>query len=140
MHFFFEYFKVILVNFVLEIEATVTTIHVHLINSVYIILNLLITHRPIKIQHFYHSQLFLIIYILFSVAYFQNGGDVHTGEKSIYPFLNWEDIPSTMGFISGVLAAMFGIHLGLYFTYIARTKLAEKLTSKPRGPILYVYE
>lgn len=64
-------------------------IHGHIMNSVLVVADLMITAHPVRLFHFVHPIALGITYTLFSFVYFCAGGTNRSGDTSIYPFLNW---------------------------------------------------
>lgn len=65
------------------VEYTALSIAKHLINSVYIVINTIVSAKPMRIYHIYQPMVFVVTYMLFSVIWHFSGGD------PIYPVLDW---------------------------------------------------
>lgn len=83
------------VRFFLEIDTN--SILKHYINSVFVLLNLLLTKKPYRILHFYIPVIFSAIYILFSLVY-QKGFN----QNAIYSALDWNNVPNVFLYVFGL--------------------------------------
>ena len=83
------------VQFFLEIDTN--SILKHYINSVFVLLNLLLTKKPYRIIHFYIPVIFSAIYILFSLVY-QKGFN----QNAIYSALDWNNVPNVFLYVFGL--------------------------------------
>ena len=61
----------------------------HLINSVYVFTDVWITGVPFRILHFWHTEIYGIAYLIFSLIHWGAGGD------PIYPVLDYSNDPTT---------------------------------------------
>lgn len=76
-------------------------------NSVFVILDLMVSATPIRLLHFYQPIMYLAIYVLFSVIYYLAGGLTYDGSSYIYPVLDWTKPGDTTLFILyGLLASL----------------------------------
>jgi len=64
-------------------------IHGHIMNSVLVVVDLLVTAHPVRLLHFIQPVGLAVTYTLFSFLYFCSGGTNKQGDTKIYPFLNW---------------------------------------------------
>ena len=112
---------------VVGLSVNMMTVQVHLVNSVYVLLNLAITHRPTRLQHAYQPLAFLLLYATFSVIYYLSGGLTVTGADCIYPFLDWDKPGYTLvvGFI--VIVCVFVIHFVFWAIYKLRTIISRRI-------------
>ena len=78
---------------------------VHGINSVLMVLEVWVTARPWRWQHFYMPLSVGMLYTVFSLIYFELGGVNRFGQPYIYPFLDWNDpsLALTWSFMAIVL-------------------------------------
>ncbi|XP_022297164.2 protein rolling stone-like [Crassostrea virginica] len=85
--------------FILNIEEETDTNSIlkHYINSVFVVLNLLLTKKPYRILHFYIPVIFSVIYILFSLVY-QKGFK----QNAIYSALDWNNVPNVFLYVFGL--------------------------------------
>nr|XP_022297173.1 protein rolling stone-like [Crassostrea virginica] len=85
--------------FILNIEEETDTNSIlkHYINSVFVVLNLLLTKKPYRILHFYIPVIFSVIYILFSLVY-QKGFN----QNAIYSALDWNNVPNVFLYVFGL--------------------------------------
>ena len=61
----------------------------HAVNSIYVLLNLLITATPTRLLHAIHPVVFGVAYTLFSALYQVCGGSNVQGEAYIYGVTDW---------------------------------------------------
>ncbi|XP_045198221.2 protein rolling stone-like, partial [Mercenaria mercenaria] len=66
----------------LKVEFTYSSIYTHL-SSVYTILGLLFSAKPVQLLHFYQPMIPAVVYVVFSIIYHNSGGE------RIYPILDW---------------------------------------------------
>nr|XP_022297164.1 protein rolling stone-like isoform X2 [Crassostrea virginica] len=85
--------------FILNIEEETDTNSIlkHYINSLFVVLNLLLTKKPYRILHFYIPVIFSVIYILFSLVY-QKGFN----QNAIYSALDWNNVPNVFLYVFGL--------------------------------------
>ena len=55
----------------------------HLLNSVYALVNLLFTAKPVRLLHVYHPFIYILVYVIFNVIYYKSGGGF------VYRALDW---------------------------------------------------
>ena len=79
------------------LETDINSILKHYINSVFVVLNLLLTKKPYRILHFYIPVIFSVIYILFSLVY-QKGFN----QNAIYTALDWNIVPNVFLYVFGL--------------------------------------
>ena len=79
------------------LETDTNGILKHYINSIFVVLNLLLTKKPYRILHFYIHAIFSAIYILFSLVY-QKGFN----QNAIYLALDWNNIPNVFLYVFGL--------------------------------------
>ncbi|KAL3852764.1 hypothetical protein ACJMK2_016380 [Sinanodonta woodiana] len=87
-----------------------SSINKHVVNSVFVILGICITAKPIRLYHVYQPMVFAVIYLVFSVIYQNAGGGV------IYKPLDWDTPGRTFGVAVGVVfVAVPIIHTFCFF-------------------------
>ncbi|KAK3103661.1 hypothetical protein FSP39_020830 [Pinctada imbricata] len=84
----------------------------HLLNTVYIVTNLFVCAKPIRLLHVIYPSLFATIYAIFSVIYQTSGG------SAIYPVLDWNKVsftlPLSIGLVIFALPVMHACVFGMY--------------------------
>ena len=106
----------------------------HTTNSIYLLVNVLITATPIRIYHAYHSVIFMITYQIFSAVYQAVGGTNALGEDSIYESLDWNKPGHAIliGYVLNIVGLillwimMYGLYclrLLTFTAYSGRTRL-----------------
>ncbi|KAK3611313.1 hypothetical protein CHS0354_015730 [Potamilus streckersoni] len=73
-----------------------SSINKHVINMVFVVTNMCIMAKPIRLLHFYQPMSFCFIYVIFSIIFQKSGGG------AIYEPLNW-DIPEKTSWFVVVL-------------------------------------
>ena len=120
------------VRFFLEIDTN--SILKHYINSVFVLLNLLLTKKPYRILHFYIPVIFSAIYILFSLVY-QKGFN----QNAIYSALDWNNVPNVFLYVFGLpLVFVPLLTLLLYIITVIRDaigNLCEKNIGQTDRPV-----
>ena len=91
----------------------------HLLNSVFMLTETCLSSIPVRIFHMVYAMLYGILYVLFSVVYWLLGGTNDSGDRFIYPILDYGGEPYT----AVVLVVLFGVvglpvaqlvHFGLF--------------------------
>lgn len=70
---------------------TSVDIATHLLNAIYVVINISVTGMPMRILHFWFSLLFGLVYSLFTLFYHFAGGTNHNGNPYVYPAINWRN-------------------------------------------------
>ena len=86
------------------------------------VVELLITGVPIRFYHFYFTQIFAAVYVVFTGIYHAAGGTNTMDKPYIYSILNYGDSPGfATGLIFGVILVLLPIiHFLFYLVYVAR--------------------
>ncbi len=86
------------------------------------VIELLITGVPIRFYHFYFTQIFASVYVVFTGIYYAAGGTNTMERPYIYSILDYGETPGTAcGYIFGVILVFLPIvHFLFYLVYIAR--------------------
>lgn len=95
----------------------------HGTQSIVSIIELLISGVPIRFYHFYFTQIFAGVYVVFSGIYFVAGGtNVRGTKRYIYSVLDYGENPGlAVGLALGVIIVLLPIvHFVFYLIYIAR--------------------
>ena len=82
-----------------DYPVTATNAETHIVNSVYVVIELVVSAVPVRILHFYQPLLYLTLYLTFNVIYFILGGQTPEGTHYIYPVLDWQRPAFTIPFI-----------------------------------------
>ncbi|ESP03529.1 hypothetical protein LOTGIDRAFT_199138 [Lottia gigantea] len=105
---------------------TTVDIATHLLNSAYVLSNLIITAVPVRIYHFFHPVLFSTLYIIFTVIYQEAGGSNGLDKPYIYSVIDWRT-PDTAALYS-VLAALVLTpisHVIVFIFYLIRKAIFD---------------
>lgn len=87
------------------------------------VLELLISGVPIRFYHFYVTQIFGGVYVIFTGIYYAAGGtNVRGTRRYIYPFLDYGGNPGpAVGLVLGVFLVFAPVvHFVFHLVYIAR--------------------
>ena len=68
----------------------------HAGNTIYVLLDLLVSETPLRIYHTFHCMLYGICYIAFSAVYQYLGGTNSLNEPYIYSSLDWKNVSRTI--------------------------------------------
>nr|XP_011443096.2 protein rolling stone-like [Crassostrea gigas] len=87
----------------------------HAINSVYAVLSLTVSAKPVRLLHVYQAVLFSVVYSVFSLVYQKAGGG------AIYTVLDWDKMPNTVLLsLATVLVVVPMVHLVMFTIYRLR--------------------
>jgi len=101
-------------------------VNTHVMNALYVLLDIFIVAIPIRILHFFHTLPIAAAYLTMSVIY-----NFHTG-KAIYPILDWKNNPQEASIYACavVFAVIPLLHFVLYGLYRARMMLYSHLVGR----------
>ncbi|KAI0227335.1 hypothetical protein LSAT2_022204 [Lamellibrachia satsuma] len=93
----------------------------HIANSVYVLIDILITAIPVRLAHFIYVQIFAMVYVSFTVIYWALGGKGIHGEQYIYSMLHHghKPVSAVVWFIGLTLVSMV-IHCCVFAVYLLR--------------------
>ncbi|XP_069191628.1 protein rolling stone isoform X2 [Procambarus clarkii] len=97
--------------------VTALNAEVHIINTVYVLIDLWTVASPLRILHFYIPFSFMLVYLVFTLIYWAAGGTTPDGGTAIYPIMDWENLSITLPFVvccSVFSPLMQGVVWGLY--------------------------
>nr|XP_034305520.1 protein rolling stone-like [Crassostrea gigas] len=104
------------------VDTHATSINKHGLNSVYAIINIFLTAKPINITHMWHPVLFSLIYVVFSVIY-----QLGFGVPPIYTVLDWSK--PTTALLTSVPLVFIGVplcHVMFFILYRTRCVIFRK--------------
>lgn len=103
-------------------EFSYGSIYGHLTNSIYTLLGLLFSAKPVQLLHVYQPMVPAFLYMIFSIIYHVCGGD------PIYPILDWGEKPGQTALIAviTICVAIPLIHLVCYILYCVRLFFSSK--------------
>ena len=131
----------------------ILNVFLHAINTLSVLVDLMITARPIRIHHFYLAVIFGIYYTIFSLVYWAAGGvgicmprcenlpansSLDPQDPScpvvcdhyIYPILDWESQPGlALGLVVGSCLLMPVLQSVWWATVAVRRRIKQALTS-----------
>ena len=99
----------------------------HTFNSIYVILDILISGTPIRFLHFFYTMGLGSLYSLFNAVYFLNDGTILEGRHYAYNLLNWEKPAEAI--ITCILCIVLCIfsQIVIYEVYKFRTCIYSKI-------------
>lgn len=109
----------------LEPDFSHSSVNKHLLNSVYTLLNLSYSAKPVQILHVYQPVIFACVYVIFSLIYHA------LGNEPIYPILDWNK-PGSAALLT-VLSVLVGVpvfHLVCFALYTLRLFVSLKCQCK----------
>ncbi|XP_018568774.1 protein rolling stone-like [Anoplophora glabripennis] len=102
---------------------------VHGNNSIMMMIDLWIVSQPTRILHFVYPAVLGIMYTIFSIIYYVEGGTTKDGSKCIYKILDWEKPMPTALTCLGVTVFLILLHLVVFLIYKVRITLYERCFS-----------
>lgn len=107
---------------------TAVNIETHVINSVYVILNVSVTGVPTRVLHLWFSVLFGVTYSLFTVFYHLAGGTNHNENPYVYPAIDWRKPGTAILYCAIVCFVLVPVvHLVLFVIHTLKVLICEKL-------------
>lgn len=105
-----------------DIGVTGIDFNTHGSQGIISVIELLITGVPIRFYHFYYTEIFGAVYVVFTGIYHAAGGTNVMGRPYIYGILNYGDEPgSATGLALGVILVLLPVmHFFFYLVYVAR--------------------
>ena len=73
----------------------------HALNSVFMVIDTFLSSIPVRLFHSVYPLLYIIIYLAFTVVYWQLGGTNIQGQPYIYSLLNYNNFEASTGCIIG---------------------------------------
>ena len=104
MHFFFVFIS----------GPQINSVNFHIVNAVYVVLNLFVAKKPMKILHMIHPMIFGLTYAVFTAVHQWATGIV------LYGIIDWNNLARTLPLFLGML--FIGIPF-LHTLFWALTKL-----------------
>ncbi|KAK7490571.1 hypothetical protein BaRGS_00018174 [Batillaria attramentaria] len=117
---------VLLFDGTLSVISTVT----HLLNTVYVILDVCVTAMPVRLLHVIYVAAYTVAYLVFSLIYWAADGVNSDGEPYIYETLDWSKPQRAAPVVVG--AALVGVplvHLLLWTLYMIRSAIHRNACS-----------
>ncbi|XP_046339632.2 protein rolling stone-like [Haliotis rufescens] len=104
---------------------TLSNLNVHGLNSVFIIIDNVVSARPVRILHVFHTWIYAAVYIIFSLIYWA------TDRAVIYKYvLDWSTPGSTVGIMLGVVVLAFILQVGYFGLYQLTLFIYSKIYDK----------
>ena len=73
----------------------------HALNSVFMVIDTFLSSIPVRLFHSVYPLIYIIVYLAFTVIYWQLGGTNIQGQPYIYSLLNYNDFDASTGCIIG---------------------------------------
>ena len=107
---------------VLDLEGVggINNINKHLFGCIYAGVNMLITARPVRIQHFYIPLIFMALFSLFTLIYWLCGGTTLTGRTYIYPITDYSRPALVAVSFLGIAVATLFFQVAFWMLYRIR--------------------
>lgn len=98
------------------------SLHVHMLNGIVALLDIWVTGLPFRILHVIYSMIFASSYVVFTGIYYAANGTDISGNRYIYPVLDYEN---NTGLAAGVAVSCamllsIALHTGFFLMYICR--------------------
>lgn len=77
----------------------VNNITKHALNTVFILIDTFLSSVPVRLFHSVYPMLYMVVYMSFTVAYWQLGGTNLKGEPFIYTLLDYDNFEASTGVI-----------------------------------------
>ena len=111
------------------------SLHVHMLNGIVALIDIWVTGLPFRILHVVYSMMFASTYVVFTGIYYAANGTDISGNRYIYPVLDYEN---NAGFAAGVavscaLLLSTALHTGFFLLYICRYWLSRTLQTRVYG-------
>ncbi|XP_052089885.1 protein rolling stone-like [Mytilus californianus] len=107
--------------------GTPLALEYHVINSVYVLLSFFICSKPVRVLHFIYPEIYMGIYIVFSVIY-QLGGN----NPAIYSILDWNQPVRAMYTVLAVICVAVPIvHMTFFGLHIFRDRIYKCCKKQP---------
>ena len=111
------------------------TVHLHIVNSLYVVCDLLLSAVPIRLYHVTYTVLYGAAYTWFVIVYKMAGGTAAHDQTFIYWILDW-DRPVRASFFSLLgLASVVPVHLLIFTVYKWRDAMARWTDDVPYDEI-----
>ena len=102
-------------------DVTLVNVSVHVLNTVYVAVDMSVTGVPMCMSHAYHTIVYGLVYLGFAVSYWAAGGTNVSGLPYIYTVLDFDSRPtSTAVWVGGILIAILCMHVLLSGVYRLR--------------------
>ena len=106
-------------------------LNTHLLSAVFAVIDIWISGTPIRIYHVVYLQLYGIAYFSMTIMYYMAGGTDHSGNRAIYPPLDYGQTPEIAAVAILVTLFIFFplVHLKFYTMSKLRDGIINILTS-----------
>ena len=94
----------------------------HALNSVFMLIDTCLSSIPVRLVHWVYALLYFVVYLAFSVIYWQLGGTNLQGKPYIYGALNYSDFKSKIGGLLVVFLLLVLPLLHLFLLGVAKLR------------------
>ena len=110
-----------------NVTVTAENVHLHGLNFLFALLDILISRVPIQLFHFYLIMLFGVVYTVFQAIFFAAGGtNPNDGGNYVYQFIDFGTSPgSAVGFCLLLIFVGAVIHMMFFGIAQARDQIAK---------------
>ena len=98
----------------------------HALNSVYVLMNLTVTRRPVRLKHFYHPVIIAAVYAIFNIIYFFAKGKRDDGKRYIYQVMDWGVPKRAILFLFIAMVLTITLHFLVFGIYKLRQFIHQK--------------
>ncbi|KAH9524680.1 hypothetical protein Btru_027520 [Bulinus truncatus] len=111
---------------------TFVSINSHILNSILVLVDIMISRAPVRIQHVYMPLVYNLIYVLFTMIYWLAGGTNQKGEPYIYKILDYSNTPgkAAMAIVLVCLIALPMTHIGLWGLFKLRQAIHKHYNTR----------
>ena len=100
----------------------------HTLNSVLMVIDTFLSSIPVRLFHSVYPLLYVIVYIAFTVIYWQLGGTNYEGEPYIYNLLDYNNFEASTGCI--IACSLLLVQPVLQLMLLGLVKLRDRLRPK----------
>lgn len=69
----------------------------HALNSVFMVIDTFLSSIPVRLFHFVYALVYIVVYLAFTVVYWQLGGTNNQGQPYIYKLLDYNNFEASTG-------------------------------------------
>ena len=77
----------------------------HLLNSIFMLFETFLSAVPVRLLHVVYAELYGVLYLIFTVLYWQSGGTNTNGDHFIYPITDYDNKP----YVAAVLIIVYAL-------------------------------
>ncbi|CAL4061302.1 unnamed protein product, partial [Meganyctiphanes norvegica] len=116
----------------------VWNIILHVCNSVYVWVDMLVSAAPVRILHFTWPLMYLLAYLIFAVVYFCTGGTNPWGGHAIYPILDFNHLSFTVPLVICLGVAAPLMQMVVWILHRRRVCLRRKVLGRRESLVPWI--